>query len=71
MSPRSEHVEVNGDGSLTLAEQSRMTRDPFLFLELACSRATADDDPWYDQPPGPPVLPVVDDSSWGRKRGRA
>jgi hypothetical protein len=67
---RSEHVEVNGDGSLTWAEASRMTRDPFLFLELDCRRATADDDPWYDVPGGPAVLPVVDDSGWGRRNKR-
>jgi hypothetical protein len=31
-------------------------------------RATPDDDPWYDAGPGPGVLPVVDDSGWGRNR---
>ena len=31
-------------------------------------RATPDDDEWYDAGPGPGVLPVVDDSGWGRNR---
>lgn len=33
-------------------------------------RATPDDDPWYDVPPGPPVLPDVDTAGWGGHRAR-
>lgn len=76
---------VNARGELTFAEQTRMLRGPVPGAwreesrELAVDppdvarvwlRATADDDPWYDVPPGPPVLPDVDTSRWSGHRKR-
>lgn len=57
---------VNERGELTFAEQTRMTwgSEPGCWGELAIP----DDDPWYDVPPGPPVLPEVDTAGWGRSR---
>jgi hypothetical protein len=76
---------VNDRGELTFAEQTRMTRGPVWGAERvepeelavdppevmrAWYRATPDDDPWYDVPPGPPVLPDVDTAAWGGHHAR-
>jgi hypothetical protein len=59
---------MNDRGELTFAEQTRMTRGPVYGSERAC--ATPDDDPWYDVPPGSPVLPEVDTAAWGGRHAR-
>lgn len=57
---------VNARGELTFAEQTRMVRGPVPGAER--ERATPEDDPWYDVPPGSPVLPDVDTSGWRKRR---
>jgi hypothetical protein len=59
---------VNVRGELTFAEQTRMTRGRCWGAEREL--ATPGDDPWYDVPPGPPVLPEVDTAGWGGHRAR-
>ena len=59
-----EHPEVNARGELSFAEQTRMTHGLVPGAERLS--AVPADDSWYDQPAGPPVLPDVDDSAWGR-----
>ena len=74
---------VNARGELTFAEQTRLlytpqgterhctghpwycdVHDEWFDCSQECPRCPQ----WYDVPPGPPVLPVVDDSDWGRNR---
>jgi len=64
---------VNSRGELTFAEWTRMTYGIVWSAQRprpwAGKRATADDDPWYDVPPGPPILPDIDDSDFGKHAG--
>jgi hypothetical protein len=55
--------DVNARGELSFAAQVRLTHGPCGAERLP---ETPVDDPWHDVPPGPPVLPEVDGSAWGR-----
>jgi hypothetical protein len=55
---------VNARGELSFPGQVRMTHGPVAGTWRDC--LPGEDEFWYDVPPGPPVLPQMDDSDWGR-----
>ena len=57
-------IEVGEWGEMSFAEQTRITHGRQPGAERLSE--TPDDDPWYDVPPGPPVLPDVDSRAWGK-----
>ena len=62
----SQFPEVDEWGAATFTEQTRMV---FGWVPGAWrSASTAENDLWYDVPPGPSVLPLVDDSDWASHR---
>lgn len=63
-----EYPEVNERGEATFAEQARMHYGRVPGLERL--RAVPADDPWYDCPPGPPLLPAADTRGWRASRAR-
>lgn len=56
--------DVNARGELSFPGQVRLTHGPVAGTWRDC--LPGEDEFWYDVPPGPPVLPQVDDSGWGR-----
>jgi hypothetical protein len=56
--------DVNARGELSFAAQVRLTHGPVAGTWR--DSQSGEDEFWYDVPAGPPVLPEVDGSAWGR-----
>jgi hypothetical protein len=61
--------DLNARGELSFPGQVRLVHGPVAGTWR--DSQPGEDEFWYDVPPGPPVLPDVDDSDWGGARARA